>query len=232
MMRREHIKSKLIEVTTIKSVSVDNSMHMPSEFPPSHNNRYNSNPNFRLQLRDPYPEDHVIQSPRITTRGTWGSWASCVPNAYVVGFSLKTQKDAQFDNSAVNGIKLQCAPYGALNNIGQVIQSLEGDFGQWGANFTCPSDSYAEGFELRSEDNQGADDDSGANNLKLVCSDRQKTVITGDGLSFGAWTGRQSCLKNQGICGLRVQVEQRAGTADQTGLNNVDMDCCNLPAAP
>jgi len=166
MLRRKHIKSKFVDVTTINSFTVDNSMHEPSEFPPPRRqSHYN-----QLQLRDPYPEDYIIQSPRITNKGAWGLWATCVTNSYAIGFILKTQQlDKTVDNTALNAIKLLCAPYPQLPADQAVeIQSLEGDYGDWGRKFTCPKGSHANAFQLRSEQEGAGDgDDSGANNFKV-----------------------------------------------------------------
>jgi len=67
---------------------------------------------------------------------------------------------------------------------------------------------------------------------KFFCSDRFSTEIDGDGLSFGDWTEKKSCLKHQGICGIRSQVQKHGEAADIIGLNNVDLVCCDLPLPP
>ena len=108
----------------------------------------------------------VIQSPSVTDWGDWSDWEVCEAHKYVVGFQLKTEKkQGQGDNTALNGIELQCATIGSNQND-SVLRGKVGNWGEWGRKYRCPSGSVLTGFQLRSEGEQGDEDDTAANNFK------------------------------------------------------------------
>ena len=78
-------------------------------------------------------------------------------------------------------------------------------FGNWMARTVCPGYSLAVGFELRSESSKGLGDDTAGNNIRLRCSDN--TVLTGDGMSWGSWSGEQRCADTYAVCAIRAQIE-------------------------
>jgi hypothetical protein len=118
------------------------------------------------------------------------------------------------------------------------ISSGVGNYGEWRGTYVCPGNSYANGFQLRSEPNQGVFvDDTAANNLNLYCSDG--TILSGDGDDWGSWTTPQHCPAGMSLCGLQTQVYsyefsritiafqiEMTAPVDDTALNNVDMLCC------
>jgi len=83
------------------------------------------------------------------------------------------------------------------------------------------------GFQLRSESDQRKHDDTAANNLRVLCSDGQ--VIEGEGTAWGEWTQIQTCRKRQAICSLQTQVEMSLGLGDDSSLNNLRVECCDIP---
>ena len=56
--------------------------------------------------------DQLLQSPAVTNWGNWTSWSYCSPNEFVVGMQLKVDEDEEDDGTALNGIRLLCAPVG------------------------------------------------------------------------------------------------------------------------
>ena len=140
----------------------------------------------------------------------------CNPGKYVVGFQLKTEKEqGDGDDTALNGIKLQCAAVG-LARDDSIVHSTVGEWGDWGQYFRCPIGSVLTGYQLRSESEQGQGDDTAANNLLGFCSSSVTSVetdaVVGDGLSWGDWTERRDCPSGYGICGIRTQVESNQGS--------------------
>ena len=154
----------------------------------------------------------TIRSPSVTDWGDWYEWATCKPGEFVVGFRLKTeQNQGEGDDTALNGIELQCATIGSTRND-TVLVSKYLKFGEWGQYFRCPVGSVLTGFQLRSERDQGDKDSTAANNFKGYCSSITSHELThsmvGDGLAHGDWSERQNCPSGYGICGMRTQVQE------------------------
>ena len=141
----------------------------------------------------------------------------CTAGKHVVAFQLKTEKDqgGNKDDTALNGIKLQCADIGSGRDDSS-IHSKVGDWGDWGAEYRCPSGSALTGFRLRGEKDQGRGDDTAANNLMGFCrsstTQEETDSITGDGLSWGDWSARRDCPRGYAICGIKTQVEDSQGS--------------------
>ena len=55
----------------------------------------------------------VLKSPLITNWGQWTTWSSCPSNQFAIGMQLKVEGDqGSGDDTALNGIRLLCAPIG------------------------------------------------------------------------------------------------------------------------
>jgi len=101
-----------------------------------------------------------------------------------------------------------------------------GPWGSWRTEFYC-TEGLVVGFQLRSEAPQSKHDHSAANNLRVLCSDGQ--VIEGEGTPWGQWTPVQKCRKRQAVCSLQTQVETNQGAGDDSSLNNLRVECCDIP---
>jgi len=161
------------------------------------------------------PKEFVIESPRITTYGVWGTTERCPFGTYAYAFRLKTENDqgAFRDDSALNVIELWCTSLNSTRTpeefaINQPVRitSLQGAVGNWGAIFECPIGHFITGFELRSEEDQKQFDDTAANNLRVQCSNND--WLQGDGTSWGFWSGQQLCPRDMYVCALLTQVER------------------------
>ncbi|CAL8144039.1 unnamed protein product [Orchesella dallaii] len=174
----------------------------------------------------------LLSSPRITDWGEWGEFEYCKEGTYVIGMRLKTEPaQGPGDDTALNGISFMCGIIGEtqkkLHSPERQIQSLSGNWGTWGVSYECPN-SYAVGFQLRSEASQKGHDDTAANNLRIFCSYSMQ-YLEGSGLSWGEWTEPQLCPIGWAICGMRTQVETPKGhNVDDSSLNNLDAQCCKL----
>jgi len=71
-------------------------------------------------------------------------------------------------------------------------------------------------------------DNTGANNLRVFCSNLNGGFLEGDGLDWGHWTAPQKCLSQQAVCGIQTQVQSPVGDKDDTALNNIRMKCCSV----
>lgn len=154
---------------------------------------------------------HPIYSPRVTDFGTWGSWEYCPQGKFVNGFQLKTEPHVGSlpteDDTSLNAVKLFCGPIGSTPNENLFITSKQGPWGKWGNIFPCVDNSTAIGIQLRVEGPQGpVIDDTGANNMRLLCSDLLNHE--GDGMIWGRWRNPSICPRKSAICGLRTLVEE------------------------
>jgi len=178
------------------------------------------------------PHPGLLSSPRVTEFGDWGEFEYCEEGTYVIGMRLKTEPNQGCgDDAALNGISFMCGVIGetqqVLHSPERQLQSLTGIWGDWGASYECHN-SYAVGFQLRSEEFQHDNDDSAANNLRIFCSNSM-TYLEGSGLDWGDWTEPQRCPVGWAMCGLRTQVQSsQGGNIDDTALNNLDVQCCEL----
>lgn len=131
----------------------------------------------------------MIESPKITNWGAWGSLESCPVGAFVVGMQLKVEKaDGWKDDSGLNGIRLFCSRLGSSIDIYEespvVISSSVGPYGEWKQIFRCgdkdlnPKTSAVVGFSIKVEDPRGVHDDTSANNFRIFCKDLEDD--TGD----------------------------------------------------
>ncbi|NWQ72694.1 VMO1 protein, partial [Neopipo cinnamomea] len=97
--------------------------------------------------------------------------------------------------------------------------------GEWSRPETCPPGQRLLSFRLRVEAPRGIWDDTAANAAAAVCSGG--TLLEGTGGPRGSW-GNWSlpCPGQGGVCGLRTRVEPPRRAADDTGLNDAELYCC------
>ena len=77
-----------------------------------------------------------------SNRGRWGSWQHCEVGEYVKAMWVKAEKHQKDgDDSAVNGIRLQCSD-------GKNLNSAEGAKGEWSQLFKYRTEGmYEEGYD-------------------------------------------------------------------------------------
>ncbi|KAK3866615.1 hypothetical protein Pcinc_027865 [Petrolisthes cinctipes] len=100
-------------------------------------------------------------------------------------------------------------------------------WGYWGLTDACANGSYAYGFEISVEEEQGAlDDDTSLNAIKLFCHtpDGMHTgEVTSSTFNRGSWTGAHICSSLITGYDIKVQPEERA--LDNTAANALRMYC-------
>ncbi|CAL8101352.1 unnamed protein product [Orchesella dallaii] len=177
----------------------------------------------------------ILTSPLVSNWGIWGEFQHCPSGTKVIGFQLKTEPwaswDIVIDDTCQNGIRFYC---GNPSSTGpgepvDIISSSEGNWGKWGQIFWCDGLGFARGFMLRSEEgNTAMVDESATNNMRILCTEGTQW-IEGDGEGWGEWTTPRICKGHQYICGLQTQVEPPQGFfTDDTALNNIRVECCDM----
>ncbi|XP_037048432.1 uncharacterized protein LOC119082876 [Bradysia coprophila] len=115
-----------------------------------------------------------------------------------------------------------------------VIQWIESNritnWGDWGGADFCPEGSYVTGFDLKVEGNQGGDDDTALNSVKLICTSLkgifQKDIVSSEG-GWGEYRGRKYCPNGLGN-GFELRSESsQGGRGDDTAAVDFNLICAN-----
>ncbi|XP_036444588.1 vitelline membrane outer layer protein 1-like [Colossoma macropomum] len=106
-------------------------------------------------------------------------------------------------------------------------------WGSWGNREMCPLGTYATGFSLKVESNQGFwGDDTALNGIALRCTPPNKpsnaiinysTVQSNSG-SWGQWTQNKWCTNGQ-LVAFQLRVEPKQGFGDDSAANNIRFRC-------
>ncbi len=170
--------------------------------------------------------------------GSWGSWfgpSYCPPGQYVTSFKMRSEAgQGSGDDTALNAVSLGCrAPNGASSSS---ISPHDGYWGSWTGSAECANsnptalNNYVIGGRIRVEAPQGSGDDTGANDVQLLCSSGS-SINPGGAHTYGDWGPWTSCPSDSAVCGLSVRVEGPQGSDDDTAMNGMRLICCSLPAS-
>ncbi len=97
------------------------------------------------------------------------------------------------------------------------------NWGNWGPAEFCPNNSYAIGYNLKIEPNQGSGDDTGLNSIALICG-QNKEIFSSEG-AWGNWRGKKYCRTNK-IKGFQLKSEPPQGSkSDDTAANDLKLFC-------
>ncbi|XP_025029497.1 vitelline membrane outer layer protein 1-like, partial [Python bivittatus] len=167
---------------------------------------------------------HYVSVISVENGGPWGYWGKkeFCSHGHASGFVLKVEPyqggTRHEDDTALNGIRLFCDDH-------KFISSTVGKWGAWSAIKYCNQGSKLVAFSLRVEGPQGLSDDTAANNIKFMCSNRE--ILESNSLEwgkYGSWS--DTCNPMSFICGLQTKVEIVQGIDDDTSLNDVRFFCC------
>lgn len=167
--------------------------------------------------------------------GSWGSWrqeAYCNHGSWAVGYEMRVESSqggglsGNNDDTALNSVRLFCR--NPTTSATEWISSYDGLFGSWRGSASCASGHYLVGGRMRMEGSQGGDDDTAANSFTGVCSNALDLQAPG-GMSWGSWGSYRFCPINTAVCGLEAKFESSQGGGDDTALNGIELQCCNLP---
>merc|ERR1712012_535489 len=87
----------------------------------------------------------------------------------------------------------------------------ESHYGTWGDEEFCPEGSWAGGFRLMVEENQGVGDDTALNAVELDCynseDEKVRTISSSQG-DFGEWGHHSYCSDRQVLTGISFRSER------------------------
>ncbi|XP_027229940.2 vitelline membrane outer layer protein 1 homolog [Penaeus vannamei] len=101
------------------------------------------------------------------------------------------------------------------------------NYGFWGATEACKNGSYAYGFQLKLEAEQGAfTDDTSVNAIKLFCRDLAGVdtgEVTSSVMNFGSWNAPLTCHEGTFLRGYNLKSD--GTSSDLTAANALRMWC-------
>lgn len=168
--------------------------------------------------------------------GTWGDFkgmSSPVPlrefTLLACGASLQIQDDIKrtdYDNTAVNGLKLHFCGDGVINpwNVKSYRTIFKGERGYFKRQVMCPNGTYIVGAQVQSQ-NLISGDNVAITGLKIKCAKLNrkggvmtKTVHRGERGEFKSWV---TFPKNKGVIAAEVQYMDYDFNKDNTGMNGI-----------
>jgi hypothetical protein len=171
-----------------------------------------------------------IRVPNGGTFGVWNSEVVCPTGTFASGFALKVEPDQgpgvrRGDDTALNAVRLYCSDSNGM--IIDVIQSNEGDWGNWTEPEFCNTGNYLRGFRLRVEPPQGGgdNDDTAANDVEFVCDNGTSLRVSMPLGRWGIFGDFAYCLNGASIDGIRSNVEPHVVDGDDTALNDIRLRC-------
>nr|XP_005314579.2 vitelline membrane outer layer protein 1-like [Chrysemys picta bellii] len=123
---------------------------------------------------------------------------------------------------ATLGLLLGCCLWGAWGQT-KIHVSNGGIWGTWGAEQSCPGNSFAVGFSLKVELPQLAGEDTALNGIRLLCSD-SSTIQSKVG-PWGWWGLVMKCPSGQRLTQFRLRVEPCRGLKDNMAAKNIEFVC-------
>jgi len=158
----------------------------------------------------------------------WGTWhpdGFCPEGMWAIGLQVRDHANqGKKDDSALNAVRLLCAPLGAATSY-EAVSSYEGLWGDWGTQTIC-ADSIVAGFDLRTQVEHGSDN-LGVTRLKLHCANGVVTEL--GSFDWGVYAGTKLCPRGSAVCGSRIQFEDEH-RGDNAAMTNIEMACCKVPA--
>lgn len=114
------------------------------------------------------------------------------------------------------------------DQVGTLESGNGGLWGSWTRPVYCPPGSWATGYTMRVEPDQGRGDDTGLNAIALYCQDRSGRSmgrISPHPGFWGNWVEGASCSQRSFLSYFQLKVEQNQGSRDDTAANSVAFMC-------
>jgi hypothetical protein len=167
--------------------------------------------------------------------GNWGSYQACTSfcpaDSYAYSATLRSEvgQGSLFDDTALNGIQLDCYRWSDRGYAGSVT-SHAGWWGTWGS--TANSNPWAienpfVSAKIKIEGGQGAGDDTSANAVIMVAKNGTSSTPSAN-TGWGSWTPVRGCPSGTAICGVNTKMESQQGAGDDTALNGISFACCTF----
>jgi len=174
------------------------------------------------------PVQSQIQPTANSHWGDWGQESFCPDNTWAKGFKLKVEPDQGdiLDDSSLNGVQLSC--FNRQDVFQNTASSTVGEQGDWKSEQFCGQQgAFINGARFRSKAPSVSLDETAGNNVDFKCTNGQ--TLSGDGLYWGDWSTWVTCPSGTAVCGIKTKVDPYGGTLkDDTGLNEILLDCCRL----
>lgn len=166
----------------------------------------------------------------IPGQGFWGSWYQrtyCNPRSWAVGYRMRVEgSQGGGDDTALNSVQLLCKD--SVTGATEWISSFDGLWGSWHSSASCSGPgNYLRGAAMRIEGSQGGSDDTAANDVQFSCSSSAIIHAPG-GQGWGSWGSWSSCPEKSAVCGLSIRFESSQGGGDDTAMNGLELECCDL----
>ncbi len=188
--------------------------------------------------------------------GKWGEPQRCELGQRVRGFSVLETCTTNLplphhvhDNIAAHAIRLFCSSDDAATlhgstsitvmNYDEPTSILMTADDYWLTPTFCPAGTWMIGFDQKVQPDQGSGgDDSAVTTIKAKCSDHTELVANYDDklvpvvqvlklvLQKGTYNGFEVCPPDSFVCGYNQRVLSDQGGGDDSGLNDVEMYCC------
>jgi hypothetical protein len=167
----------------------------------------------------------------------WGSWQQrvyCNAGMWAVGYKMRVESSqggglsSGNDDTALNSVQLLCKD--PTTGATEWISSYDGIWGDWHSSTSCSgTGNLLKGARMRIEGSQGGGDDTAANSVEFSCT-KNGTIQAPGGQGWGSWGSWVQCPNDTAVCGLEIKFEGSQGGGDDTGMNGLELECCNLPA--
>lgn len=114
------------------------------------------------------------------------------------------------------------------DQVDTLDSGIGGQWGDWTRTVYCPPGTWASGYTMRVEPEQGRGDDTSLNAIALYCSDRQGREV--GRLSphpgfWGNWVEGARCAPGAFLTHFQLKVEPPQGSGDDTAANSVAFFC-------
>ncbi|KAE9546989.1 hypothetical protein FO519_009798, partial [Halicephalobus sp. NKZ332] len=179
-----------------------------------------------------WPSDSVIlKSFHLNGVGKWHAMEHCPPNMYAVGKQLKIEENQGFgDDTGLNAVALYCDFLNSTSYTNRHrITSGVGPFGNWQNVKYCPQGQVIVGFYIQTI-NPPFSDDMGMVNFLALCEDpfgsRDPSHLFKNFTPAHQEKFRDHiCPRGYAVYGIQTRVQEAQGSGDDTGLNDVNLDC-------
>jgi len=185
--------------------------------------------------------------------GFWAGSVMCPPTMKASGARLKTMPltDGDADNTALNGVQLQCKDKdGKTEEIAVKVDGPDGEYSDWG---TCPDGTFIRGFSSRTQFFKPAGDNAGITDFSFICANdagKKKTkirfggdklkaeekkyidngkmiVAKGAQVNIGGWSTNAMCHGKDFMCGYQPRIEIGQEKGMNMGITDTRFFCCS-----
>lgn len=159
-----------------------------------------------------------------------GTPSTAIQNGSVYNSCYNSGSTGTFTSSDVTALT---AVYRLRSDHVALIKPGEGYFGTWWPGVYCKAGTWAVGYRMRVETDQGGGlfggDDTALNSIQLLCRDpvtlATEWISSYDG-NWGNWNSSATCTGlGKYLNGAHIRIESPQGGNDDTGANDAEFSC-------